>query len=275
MDNLQHRVIPFSTRAANDDGSEFDGYGSAFHTIDSYGTMFAADAFNDSLESFRESGFVGGLNHDWDNPIGKPLEARIDPKGLFLRAIISATSKGLDARILIKDGVVKKLSIGFRILGRTWFDNADDVKEYWSSVGYSPTAEDLARCEYGACLITRAQLIEVSPVTLPSNSLCDITNVRADLVPDATSLDDHVLNVLVANKTLLQRLDDVADKRAAQGRHLSKQRLAQIEEIRTQTNRLFESLVVITPDDENETRDAANAAHARFLEISFLSDDNI
>lgn len=267
MKDIQHRVIAFEARAATDDGSEFDGYGSVFHTIDTYGTMFAGDAFDDTLTFFRENGFVGGINHDWDNPLGVPLDAKRDLKGLFIRASISPTSKGLDARILIKDKVIKRLSIGFQILGRTWFDNVDDVKAYWQSAAYTPTADDLARCEYGACLITRAKLYEVSPVTVASNSLCDITAVRGAGAPDALTLDDHVLNVLDANKTLLQRLGDVADKRAAQGRHLSAQRLAQIAELRTALDGVFASPVLQSQPAQDGAGEEANAAYLRFLEL--------
>lgn len=268
MPDISRRIIPFETRSNKEDGSEFDGYGSAYHTIDTYQTFFSPNAFDDSLEEFRNSGFVGGVNHDWDNPLGKPLDAKSDLKGLFVRCSISATTKGLDARILIKDGVIKKLSIGFIIEGRTWFDNADDVKAHWQSVGYTPTAQDLARCEYGACLITRARLLEVSPVTLPSNSLCDITAVRGVEAPAALTLDEHVLKVLDANKTVLKRLADVGEKRVAQDRTLSPQRLSQIVQMRSDLDALLQSpaLSAAPAPSESEADEAANAAYALFLE---------
>ena len=49
--------------------------------------------------------------HNPNVPIGKPLEAREDEKGLWFRATIEDTSAGMDARKLMKAGVINHGSI--------------------------------------------------------------------------------------------------------------------------------------------------------------------
>jgi hypothetical protein len=57
-------------RGAN--AGDFAGWATVFYRIDSYDSIFAATCFNNTLERFLERGFVAGLNHDWDRPIGAP-----------------------------------------------------------------------------------------------------------------------------------------------------------------------------------------------------------
>jgi len=72
--------------------------------------ILAPGCFAQDLAEFLAEGFVSGINHDWDVPIGKPLEARETAEGLFVRASISDTAAGRDVRTLLRDGVVKRLS---------------------------------------------------------------------------------------------------------------------------------------------------------------------
>lgn len=187
MKDLKHVYVPFELRKASEDGSEFDGHGSTFYKIDDYGSIFDVTAFDETIEFFLSSGFIGGLNHDWLEPIGKPLEARVDKIGLWLKARISDTARGRDVRTLIKDGVIRGLSIGFRTSAYEWLDTEEDVQSYWKKHGYTPDAEDLVRCRYGALLKTKVQVYEVSPVTVPSNSAATITDVRSSAIADHLS----------------------------------------------------------------------------------------
>jgi HK97 family phage prohead protease len=181
LEKLERTVVGFEMRAASDDGSEFSGWASCWHTIDSYGSIIAPGAFDETLEFFLDKGFIGGLNHDWNQPIGKPIEATCDERGLFSTARISDTSHGKDMKVLLKDGVIKQLSIGFITLGYEWLDTQEEVAAYWEQHGYAPSAEDISRSQWGALLKTKVKLYEYSPVTIPANSLCDITEVRSAL----------------------------------------------------------------------------------------------
>lgn len=229
--NIERRNVSFELRAANEDGSEFEGYANCFHTIDCYQSIMAPGAFTASLGEFLRTGFIGGINHDWDQPIGKPLEAREEAKGLFTKGHISPTSHGLDVRVLIKEKVIQKLSIGFIVTGRQWLENADEVTAYWQSHNYTPTADDIANSQYGARLMTAVRLFEYSPVTLAGTPGSDITNVRSG-ERASLRLDDHLLSVLAADEELLQRLRDLSEKRQADGRQLSSERLSQLKRLR-------------------------------------------
>lgn len=176
---MQRRVVDFLMKAASGDGSTGDGLGAAFHNIDTYGEIISPGAFIQDLPRFLSEGFIGGLNHDWDNPIGKPTAAAETTQGLAVSWAISDTSHGRDVKILLKDGVIKKLSIGFQTIGREWLETSAEVEAYWQKHNYTPSAEDVAAAAQGSIkLLTRIRLYEVSPVTVPANSRADITGVK-------------------------------------------------------------------------------------------------
>lgn len=177
---LAYRCVPFELKAADRGSGEFEGYASVFHTIDdsAQADIVCPGAFQADLPEFLASGFIGGMNHDWSRPIGRPLEAREDAHGLFVRAALSDTTDGRDLRTLLADGVVRRLSIGFRILEREWLETADAVQAHWRRWGYVPTPEDAARAPAGARLLKRIRLYEVSPVALAANPMARITGVK-------------------------------------------------------------------------------------------------
>lgn len=175
---IAHKILPFEMKAASGDGATFEGYANAFHTIDSVQEIVAPGAFEESLPRFLAEGFIGGLNHNWDDPIGKPVAAQEDSKGLFVRGEVIDTTHGLDVRKLLKGGVIKKMSIGYRVQGAEMLETVEDVEDYWQQHDYSPNAEDMAKAAHGARLLTRLHLYEFSPVTVPANSMADITRVK-------------------------------------------------------------------------------------------------
>lgn len=181
MSEIQHKIISFEFKATEGDGSVFKGYGNAFHNIDSAGEIVVPGAFTDSMAAFLSDGFIGGLNHNWDDPIGKPTKAYEDATGLYLEALIDInTPEASKCRELIKKQVIKKMSIGYRVKGSEYLETAEDVAKYWEGAGYTPSAQDISRAQYGARLLTKIDpLYEVSPVTVPANSLAAITGVKA------------------------------------------------------------------------------------------------
>lgn len=157
------------------ESGEFTGRGACFHNIDAYGHIVASSCYTDArLKEFIDEGFIGGLNHDWDQPIGKVLEAKRDETGLIVRGSVEPTTHGKDVHMQLEKGIVKKLSIGFFMLGRQWLEDSDEVEAYWKEQKYVPNAQDIARSKYGALLITDAKTVEVSPTVLPANDQADI-----------------------------------------------------------------------------------------------------
>lgn len=176
---LEFKTFPIEVKA-DETGASFQGMVSVFHNIDSYGEIVDDGAFDQDLPFFLSDGFIGGLNHDWDNPIGtvQPGTKVVD-RGLLLCANVIDTTHGMDVRKMLKAGVVKKLSIGYRTLGATNLETAEDVVAYWETKGYTPNAEDIMRAQRGARVLTRIKTFEGSPVTMPANSLATITAVKA------------------------------------------------------------------------------------------------
>ena len=175
---LEYKDLAAELKLAEGSPPVIEGYAARFHNIDAYNDIIAPNAFAETLPEFMRSGLVL-WQHSRLMPIGKPVAAKETDQGLYIRAAVSDTAQGRDAMTLMRDGVVRKLSIGFRTLGREWLETADDVAAHWRSVGYSPTPEDEARAVHGARLLTRVRLYEFSPVSIPANPACDIVAVKS------------------------------------------------------------------------------------------------
>ncbi|MCB1711336.1 MAG: HK97 family phage prohead protease [Candidatus Riesia sp.] len=94
--------------------------------------------------------------HDAVNPIGKPIEMVEDHKGLYIRMKISQTRQGDEALILVNDGVVDKMSIGFDVIQSEPRDNKSNIRR-----------------------IKEVKLYEVSLVTFPANEEASILGLKA------------------------------------------------------------------------------------------------
>lgn len=137
----------------NGDYGVVEGYASVFGNVDSYGTVIAPGAFGKTLADGLSKVKVL-WNHDWDNPIGKVLEAREDSNGLFVKCQFSlGVERAKEVFTLIKDAVIDSFSIGFNIL------------EY-----------EIINDQY---TINAVELWDVSPVTFPANREAKITACRS------------------------------------------------------------------------------------------------
>lgn len=165
------------------------GYASTFHFLDYHNDIIAPGAYKSDIPRFLSKGFIGGVGHDHNNPIGKPVELFEDQKGLFLVAQFVDTSKAQEDRKLITSGVVKELSVGILPLQTKRLASKKQVVEYWNSVGHNPTEEELMRAENGARVIKRAKLLEVSPVALAANEQSEILSYKAGRKLSKSSMD--------------------------------------------------------------------------------------
>lgn len=219
----------FAFKAADIEGlgkDEFAGYGSTFRVVDDYGDMMLSGCFAKTLASFLADGFVGGINHDWDNPIGSPVEAYEDEKGLFLRAKVSDTAAGRDCLTLLRDKVVKKLSIGFRTQGYMKLSEEQAVA-ILGEQGYQDALAALPYWADGIRAITQVKLYEVSPVTVPANSQADILGVKSSL-PAGLPFPQHSEAVRAAVKGFSARTRELCDLRRKDGRSLSDEHRQQV-----------------------------------------------
>lgn len=149
------------------DITELEGFAST-PTIDSFGDMVLPQAFARTLPGFLERGVII-YQHDWNEPVGRPIDARILDEGLWIRAQLSDTQRGKDVKQLIRDGVLRELSIGFQ-----YVDAVRWTEELAQQFGLTEVPSGY--------LVRDVELYEVSLVTRASNPTARITNFRADEV---------------------------------------------------------------------------------------------
>lgn len=160
------RSFVLQVRAVNEDGT-IEGYGSVFGVQDDYDDVIASGAFAESLKEHKAAGTMPAMlwQHDSDDPIGVWTEMVEDEKGLrCVGKLALGTSKGAEARELLKIGALNGLSIGF--VSKSWeYDAETDVRT-----------------------LTAVDLWEVSLVTFPANRAARITNVKGADVSDITTI---------------------------------------------------------------------------------------
>lgn len=255
---LKRTTLNLEVRADNDT-MEFEGIANGFHTIDCYGCIMARGAFKQDLPLFLQDGFIGGINHDWNKPIGKPLAAAEVAEGLSTRARLSDTDAGREVHTLLKDNVIKRLSIGFQVLDYEYLEDEKAVAKYWEQSEYTPSTEDHKSSKYGALLMKRVRLFEYSPVMYPGNALTGISEVRA-APPAGQPLEDHLNSVLATDEELLVRIETLLQKRSEEGRKLSAAWQIRLRKLRDQYDGMLKAANAANPDRARQKRMNAAAA---------------
>jgi HK97 family phage prohead protease len=106
-------------KARTSDPGGFEGYGSIFNNIDSYGDVVVKGAFKKTIPSFLSSGFAS-VGHAWsDIPVATFSEAHEDDTGLWVVADFHTDDYSQRSRKVfserIERGKTVGLSIGFSI----------------------------------------------------------------------------------------------------------------------------------------------------------------
>lgn len=147
-----------------------EGYASTID-IDRSGDVVPLSVWEEGIKNYLKNPIILA-QHDHDDPIGRMTEHKLDEKGLWIKARISAAAEIFS---LVKDGVLTAFSIGFRIL----------------DAEYNAAAE--------VFLITKLELIEISVVSVPCNqntlfnlskafdSAEDYNSFKAQFIPKAES----------------------------------------------------------------------------------------
>lgn len=155
---LEHKYMQFKVDKLDEEEGIFEGYGSIFGNVDNGGDVVDQGAFEKTLEENKGRIKILALHDDSTLPIGVPIEIKEDEKGLYLKAKISDTALGKDVKVLLKDGVLNELSIGY-----------DPVK-----VGYD---------EDGNRHLKEVDLWEVSVVTWAMNPEATISGYKSQQTP--------------------------------------------------------------------------------------------
>jgi HK97 family phage prohead protease len=181
MDQIEYKSIPCELKAVDDDKNRISGRAAVLHNIDSGKDIIAAGAFKSGLSDPSRI-FVGGLNHNWDQPIARVQSAHeVDGALEFESGPIVDTTHGNDVKKLINAGIIDRASIGYKALEFKHLNGPDEVKGYWKSVGYRPSDDDLAMANGRVRLLTNLKLFEVSPVTIPMNERATIAAVKCGM----------------------------------------------------------------------------------------------
>lgn len=123
------------------DSINIEGYANCT-TIDRSGDVIPKTAWENALVNYLKNPIILA-HHDHSQPIGRMVDHRIEDKGLWIKARISAAAE--DVFNLIKDGVLTAFSVGF-IVKDAVYDSVTDL-----------------------FVIKELELLEVSVVSVPCN----------------------------------------------------------------------------------------------------------
>jgi len=117
-----------------------EGYASTMDT-DRVGDVIPPQVWKRGMDNYLKNPIILAF-HDHEDPIGRMVEHKVDSKGLWIKARISAAAEYFG---LIKDGVLTAFSVGFRVKDAA-YDAASEIF----------TVKEL-------------ELIEISVVSVPAN----------------------------------------------------------------------------------------------------------
>lgn len=135
-----------TTKQVAEDTIIIEGYASTT-SQDRHGDVILSEAWEgNGLENFKKNSIIL-YNHNHSTPIGMAEDVWVDEKGLGIKAkIVKAVAGNIfDA---IKEGIVKAFSVGFMVIEADFEENLG---------------------KYGGFIIKKAELLEVSAVSVPAN----------------------------------------------------------------------------------------------------------
>lgn len=153
---MKTKSFQFQIKNLSENGT-FEGYGSIFGNVDSYGEAVVKGAFEKSLKKHKSQNdpVLMLWQHWWCDPIGVWKNLREDDRGLFGEGEINLdVQKGREAYSLMKQGALTGLSIGYSEVKTR---EKDDVR-----------------------LLEELDLFEISPVTFPANTEARISAVKSE-----------------------------------------------------------------------------------------------
>lgn len=161
------KTLDFDCEWKAADTGTFTGYGSIFNITDKGGDIVAPGAFAETLAQQKAAGRLPAMlwQHRQAEPIGVYTSMEEDSVGLKVTGQLALkTARGAEAYELMKMGAISGLSIGYRVRDDSW-DRVTSIRT-----------------------IKKADLVELSVVTLPMNDSARIATVKA--IEDLETLSD-------------------------------------------------------------------------------------
>lgn len=165
--SVHHRVVPFEIKQLSDDAMIFEGYAATFGNVDRGGDVILPGAFKSDVSRFLNDGVIA-WQHDWTQPIGRPLELAETPDGLWVKAQLVPTSLGTDVWQLMKAGVCKSLSIGY-VASEVASISPEEADRLLAGTDTLTEFEKAEVRRRGLRALKKIQLYDISPVTVPMN----------------------------------------------------------------------------------------------------------
>ena len=135
------KSVPLPTAGDQIDSIHIEGYANCT-SVDRTGDVIPMTAWSKALENYLKNPIILA-QHDHDEPIGRMVDHKVDEKGLWVKARISAAAE--DTFNLIKDGVLTAFSVGF-VIKDAIYDSITDL-----------------------FIIKELELLEISVVSVPCN----------------------------------------------------------------------------------------------------------
>lgn len=155
----------------------FAGYAATYSNLDRVYDAIMPGAFTESISSFIADGVVL-FNHDPNRPIGRVERIAETDRGLYVNVAFSGTDDAQRVRQLIQEGIVRKMSVQFRVLdSEKWTEQElkGILGERWDAMSTQQRTQALL---YGRKIL-RAELYELGPVSMPANPNANIDVVKS------------------------------------------------------------------------------------------------
>ena len=165
--------LDVKTLTEDEDKYLFEGYASTFNNVDSGFDRILPGAFTKTIKNRNKSIKV---MRDHYTLIGVIESAIEDEKGLFVKGKISKTATGMDTYLLMKDGAITDMSIGYVVIESNYI--TEDKKEIRE--------------------IKEVELYEISVTPWGMNSQAEITDVKSRDADTIASLEKRI-DTLEAN----------------------------------------------------------------------------
>ena len=151
--NLERKNFDLEIKGIDEKG-EFVAYASTFGNTDLVNDVVEKGAFIKSLQNRPAEEVLMLWQHDTSEIIGEWKDMKEDEHGLLVKGqlFIDDIQQAKEAFFLMKKKLIKKLSIGFKIVNKAW--------------------------ENGKRMLKEVDLLEVSVVTFPANPEASILGVK-------------------------------------------------------------------------------------------------
>lgn len=265
------------------DERKASGIASPFYELDRHGDMMLPGCYKSAAPAFVAGEAVVMLNHYGMLPIGVCTKADEVDEGLAVDFVYHTHKEATDARSVAKErqemGKGTGLSVGIRIQkqGYEEFENGQQLLNWLEEEGHDMgrvknTDKIRAYSRYCWAIKKVDELFEFSQVCVgaaPSALATQIKNVFGGDKLLADLATDELMKMLLAGVDVgVERLESIKSVRAADGRKLGGDAVANAKSLRDRLDTLIKSAEGATAPDELFLKGLQLQAEATLLEIN-------